>query len=52
MAGKGNAKDILSIINELAEVEPWKDFSQHDVSLWLLAGSGFVAERVELFPKT
>ncbi len=26
MAGKGNAKDVLGIINELADVEPWKGF--------------------------
>ncbi len=28
MAGKGNAKDILSLINELMTVEPWKKFFQ------------------------
>ena len=26
MAGKGNAKDVLSIIKELAAVKPWKGF--------------------------
>ena len=37
MAGKGNAKDILSLINELMAVEPWKQFFQeYDVSLRLL----------------
>ena len=37
MAGKGNAKDVLSIIYELADVEPWTEyFQQNGVSLWLL----------------
>lgn len=61
MAGKGNAKDILSLINELMIVEPWKGFFQgmtfpygfyspEEYNAFLLQ-AGLVAERVELFPK-
>ena len=61
MAGKGNAKDILSIIKKLAAVEPWKDFFSnmpfpygfYDPEEYkaFLQQAGLVAERVELFPK-
>ena len=37
MAGKGNAKDIIGIIDELADDGAMERiFQQHDVSLWLL----------------
>jgi trans-aconitate methyltransferase len=61
MAGKGNAKDILNIINELAAVEPWKNFFSNMTFPYgfydpeeykvFLHGAGFVVNRVELFPK-
>ncbi|MGA2680745.1 MAG: methyltransferase domain-containing protein [Candidatus Bathyarchaeia archaeon] len=61
MAGKGNAKDVLIIVNELADVEPWKGFFSkmafpygfYDVDEYkdFLQEAGLVAERVELFPK-
>ena len=61
MAGKGNAKDILSIIDELIGVQPWKDFfcnltfpyGFYDPEEYkaFLHQAGLVAERVELFPK-
>jgi trans-aconitate methyltransferase len=61
MAGKGNAKDILSIIDELVAVDPWKRFFTnmtfpygfYDTEEYrtLLRESGLLAERVELFPK-
>ena len=61
MAGKGNAKDVLNIINELAHVEPWKGFFDkmafpygfYDPEEYraFLQEAGLVAERVELFPK-
>ncbi len=61
MAGKGNAKDILSIIDELVAVDPWKHFFTnmtfpygfYDTEEYrtLLRESGLLAERVELFPK-
>jgi trans-aconitate methyltransferase len=61
MAGKGNTKDILDLINELTTVEPWKGFFGHmtfpygfydpeEYNLFLYQ-AGLVAERVELFPK-
>jgi trans-aconitate 2-methyltransferase len=61
MAGKGNAKDILSLINELMTVKPWKDFfgnmtfpyGFYDTEEYtaFIRHAGLVAERVELFPK-
>jgi trans-aconitate methyltransferase len=61
MAGKGNAKDILSIIKELASAKPWKDFFRkmtfpygfYDPKEYkaFLQQAGLVAERVELVPK-
>jgi len=61
MAGKGNAKDILNLINELTAVEPWKGFFQgmkfpygfYDVEEYkvYLQRAELVTERVELFPK-
>jgi len=61
MAGKGNAKGVLSIINKLDDVDPWKQFLRgmsfpygfYDVVEYraFLKEAGLVAERVELFPK-
>ncbi len=61
MAGKGNAKDILSIIKELASAKPWKDFFRkmtfpygfYDPKKYkaFLQQAGLVAERLELLPK-
>jgi trans-aconitate methyltransferase len=61
MAGKGNAKDILSLINELMVVEPWKGFfgimtfpyGFYDPEEYtaFMRHAGLLAERVELFPK-
>jgi trans-aconitate 2-methyltransferase len=61
MAGKGNAKDILGIINELVAVEPWKGFFRdmifpygfYDAEEYraFLRDASLVVERVELFPK-
>lgn len=61
MAGKGNARDILSIIDELAEMEPWKNFFNnmrfpygfYDPEEYkvFLHGAGLVINRVELFSK-
>jgi trans-aconitate methyltransferase len=61
MAGKGNAKDILSLINELMTVEPWKDFFHNMTFPYgfydpeeytvYMRQAGLLAERVELFPK-
>jgi trans-aconitate methyltransferase len=61
MAGKGNAKDVLCIINELAEIDPWKSFFSkmafpygfYDPEEYrtFLQQVGLVAQRVELFPK-
>jgi len=61
MAGKGNAKDILSLINELIIVEPWKEFFKgmtfpygfYDPEEYntYLQQAGLLMERVELFPK-
>ncbi len=61
MAGKGNAKDILSIINELMAVEPWKvflgnmtfpyGFYNPEEYTAFMRQAGLLAERVELFPK-
>ena len=61
MAGKGNAKEILSLISELGEKEPWKNFFEgmtfpygfYDPEEYkaFLKEAGLVAVRVELFPK-
>jgi len=61
MAGKGNAKDILSIINKLAAVKPWKGFFStmtfpygfYDTEEYkaFLQSADLVQLRVELFPK-
>ncbi len=61
MAGKGNAKDILILINELVIVKPWKEFfggmtfpygfyNPEEYNAYLHQ-AGLIAERVELFPK-
>ena len=61
MAGKGNAKDILNLINELMTEKLWKDFfgsmefpycfyNPEEYTV-LMHQAGLVAERVELFPK-
>jgi trans-aconitate methyltransferase len=61
MAGKGNAKDVFSIIKGLAAMKPWKEFFHnmkfpygfYDTEEYntFLGQAGLVAERVELFPK-
>ncbi len=61
MAGKGNAKDILNIINEISKVQPWKEFFSgmafpygfYDEKEYktFLEQTGLKAERIELFPK-
>lgn len=61
MAGKGNARDVLDIIYELADKEPWSHFFSgmqfpygfYDTQEYqsFLKKAGLVAERVELFPK-
>lgn len=61
MAGKGNAKDIISIINKLAAVKPWKRFFSnmtfpygfYDTEEYkaFLQSADLVQLRVELFPK-
>lgn len=61
MAGKGNAKDVLNIIEDLVDSEPWKSFFHgmlfpfgfYDAQEYrmLLQEAGLVAERVELFPR-
>ena len=61
MAGKGNAKDVLNIVKELAHVEPWKSFFHkmafpygfYDTEEYrtFLKEAGLVTERVELFPR-
>ena len=61
MAGKGNAKDILSIIDKLVVVEPWRGFFSNMTFPYgfydpeeykaFLHEAGLVPERVELFPK-
>jgi len=61
MAGKGNAKDVLGVVKELAAEKPWKSFfhkmnfpygfyDQKEYKAFLQHAS-LVAERVELFPK-
>ncbi|MGD0449538.1 MAG: methyltransferase domain-containing protein [Candidatus Bathyarchaeia archaeon] len=61
MAGKGNAKDILSLINELMVVEPWMGFFDNMTFPYgfydpeeytvFMREAGLLAERIELFPK-
>ena len=61
MAGKGNAQDVISILDELRVVAPWKRFFNGftfpyaflspDEYRKLLAEAGLVPLRVELFPK-
>ena len=61
MAGKGNAKDVLNIINDLSKVEPWKKSFQnmtfpygfYDPSEYttFLKDAGLSPIRIELFPK-
>jgi trans-aconitate methyltransferase len=61
MAGKGNAKDILSLIDELSVVKPWKQFFTNFTFPYgfydpeeyksFLYEAGLVPERLELFPK-
>ena len=61
MAGKGNAKDVLCILSELADLEPWHAFFSQmpfpygffdpEEYRVLLQEAGLVAERVELFPR-
>jgi trans-aconitate 2-methyltransferase len=61
LAGKGNAKDILSIIDELMEVEPWNSFFDNMTFPYgfydpeeyraFLCEAGLVPVRVELFAK-
>jgi len=61
MAGKGNAKDVLNIIYELADLEPWKGFFSnmafpygfYDTEEYeaFMQEAGLAVERVELFPR-
>ena len=61
MAGQGNAKDILSIINELVTMQPWRSyfcgmafpygFYNQEEYRTFLKEAGLVPIRVELFPK-
>ncbi|HMK94064.1 MAG TPA: hypothetical protein VK536_01560 [Candidatus Limnocylindrales bacterium] len=61
MAGKGNAKDVLSVIYELADAEPWKEFFTkmafpygfYDTEEYeaFLGEPGLAIDRVELFSK-
>ncbi len=61
MAGKGNAKDVISIIKELAAVKPWKGFFSNMTFPYgfydpkeyraFLQQTDLVSERVELFPR-
>ncbi len=61
MAGKGNAQDVINILDELSTVAPWKRFfdgfafpyaflSPEEYTA-LLAEAGLTPLRVELFPK-
>jgi trans-aconitate methyltransferase len=61
MGGKGNAKEILAILDALLAADPWKQYFQDfqcpygfydtkDYNTWL-AEAGFTAKRVELIPK-
>ena len=61
MAGKGNAEDILSLINELMAVKPWTEFFCNMTFPYgfynpeeytaFMRQTGLIVERVELFPK-
>jgi trans-aconitate 2-methyltransferase len=61
MAGKGNAKDILGIIEKLMPIEPWKEYFRgmtfpygfYDAEEYraFLENTGLIADRIELFPK-
>ena len=61
MAGKGNAKDILRIIEQLIPLEPWNQYFQemtfpygfYDAEEYraFLENAGLIADRIELFPK-
>jgi trans-aconitate 2-methyltransferase len=61
MAGKGNAKDILCIIEQLMSIKPWKQYFQamdfpygfydSDEYRTFLMQAGLVADSIELFPK-
>jgi trans-aconitate 2-methyltransferase len=61
MAGKGNAKDILGIIDELIAVEPWKEYFSNmtfpygffdtEEYITFLQETGLVPVRVELFAR-
>ena len=61
MAGKGNAKDILNIIEQLMPSEPWNQYFQgmtfpygfFDAEEYraFLESAGLIADRIELFPK-
>jgi len=61
MAGKGNAKDVIDILDELVPVEPWRQYFTnfsfpygfYDAKDYkaFLSEAGLVAGRVELFPK-
>ena len=61
MAGKGNAKDILRIIDQLLIVEPWRGFFSnmtfpygfYDIKEYkaFLHAANLAPERVELFPR-
>jgi trans-aconitate methyltransferase len=61
MAGKGNARDVVIVMNELVAVEPWRrlfadfvfPYGFYDPTQYseFLEDAGLVPERVELFPK-
>jgi len=61
MAGKGNAKDILSIIEQLMQLEPWNQYFRgmtfpygfYDAEEYraFLESADLIADRIELFPK-
>ncbi len=61
MAGKGNAKDILDVLDEMMQIEPWKQyfvgfkfpygfFDQKEYALFL-EKADLIPLRAELFPK-
>jgi trans-aconitate methyltransferase len=61
MGGEGNAKDIISVLDELLTVDPWKPYFENfsfpygfygpdDYSRWL-AEVGLKEKRLELIPK-
>ena len=61
MAGKGNAKNILDIIDQLMPLDPWNQYFQgmtfpygfYDAEEYrmFLEDAGLIADRIELFPK-